>query len=70
MSCIVTNYYVTKQTVIKNMSGYMEPNTRNLETQTFKEYSVKAARGQALMQVLGAQQERHRVSGLTKFSYW
>ena len=48
----------------------MEPNTRNLETQTFKEYSVKAARGQARMQVLGAQQERHRVSGLTKFSFW
>lgn len=70
MSCIVTNHYVTKQTVIKNMSGYMEPNTRNLETQTFNDYSVKAARGQAPMQVLGAEQERHKVSGLTEFSFW
>lgn len=70
MSCRVTNYYVTKQTEIKKMLGYMEPNTSNLETQTFSEYSVKAARGRALMQVLGPQQERHKVSSLMKLSFW
>ena len=48
----------------------MEPNTSNLETQTFSEYSVKAARGRALMQVLGPQQERHKVSSLMKLSFW
>lgn len=31
MSCMVINHYLTTQTIIKKISGYMEKNIRSLD---------------------------------------